>query len=65
MKAAELREKSTGELREMEKDLREQLFKFKMQLYTGQLERVSELKTTKRDIARVLTILSERAAAEA
>jgi large subunit ribosomal protein L29 len=65
MKAAELREKSTGELRELEKDLREQLFKFKMQLYTGQLERVSELKTTKRDIARVLTVLSERAAAEA
>ncbi len=63
MKASELREKSMGELREMEGELREQYFRLKMQLYTGQLERVSELKSTKRDIARVLTVLKERAQA--
>ena len=61
MKAAELREKSTGELRELETELREKLFRLKMNLYTGQLERVSELRVAKRDIARVLTILKERA----
>lgn len=63
MKASKLREKSTGELREMEQELREQFFRLKMNLYTGQLEKVSELRSTKRDIARVLTILRERAGA--
>lgn len=61
MKSAELREKSTGELRELESELREKLFRLKMNLYTGQLERVSELRSAKRDIAKVLTILRERA----
>ena len=61
MKSAELREKSTGELREMEQELRGQLFKLKMDLYTGQLEKVSDLKSIKRSIARVLTVLQERA----
>ena len=61
MKASELREKSTGELREKEQELREQLFRLKMNLYTGQLEKVSELRMTKRDIARILTILRKRA----
>jgi large subunit ribosomal protein L29 len=60
MKAQELREKSTGELRELEKGLREQLFRLKMKHYTGQLERISELRQTKRDIARVLTELRGR-----
>lgn len=63
MKASELREKSTGELREAEQELREQHFRLKMNLYTGQLEKVSDLRATKRDIARVLTILRERAGA--
>jgi large subunit ribosomal protein L29 len=60
MKAAELREKSTGELRGLEKELREQLFRLKMKHYTGQLERISDLRQTKRDIARVLTVLRDR-----
>jgi len=61
MKAAELREKSTGELLEMELELREQFFRLKMNHYTGQLDKVSELRATKRDIARIMTILRERA----
>jgi large subunit ribosomal protein L29 len=61
MKAAELREKSTGELRELEHELREQFFRLKMNHYTGQLDKVSELRATKRDIARIMTILRERA----
>ncbi len=61
MKAAELREKSTGELQELESELREKFFRLKMNLYTGQLEKVSDLRATRRDIARVQTILRERA----
>ena len=61
MKASELREMSTGELREKEQELREQLFRLKMNHYTNQLEKVSDLRSTKRDIARILTILRKRA----
>lgn len=62
MKARELREKSTGELQALEKELREQLFRLKMQHFTGQLETVSDLKSTRRKIATVLTVLRDRAA---
>lgn len=60
MKAKELRERTVEELRELETELREKLFRLKMQHYTGQLESVAELKAMKRDIARVLTVLKER-----
>jgi len=60
MKAVELREKTVEELREIEKELREKLFRLKMHHYTGQLESVAELKALKRDVARVLTVLKER-----
>lgn len=65
MKASELREKSTPELQELEQELRQELFKLKMHLYTGQLESVAALRNKKRDVARVLTILNERSSSEA
>jgi len=65
MKATEVREKSTPELQELEQELRRDLFKLKMHLYTGQLESVAALRNKKRDIARVLTVLNERESAEA
>jgi len=65
VKAKEIREKSVGELRELEAELREKLFRLKMHHYTGQLESVAELKATKRDIARVLTVIREREAGKA
>jgi ribosomal protein L29 len=36
------------------------MFRLQMKQYTGQLEKVSELRNTKQDIARVLTVLGER-----
>ncbi|MBH23755.1 MAG: 50S ribosomal protein L29 [Myxococcales bacterium] len=65
MKAKEIREKTVGELRELEAELREKLFRLKMHHYTGQLESVAELQATKRDIARVLTVIREREAGKA
>jgi large subunit ribosomal protein L29 len=65
MKAKELREKSTGELKELLRDVREARFRMKMQLYTGQLENTAELGLKRRDIARVHTILRQRELAEA
>lgn len=63
MKAAELREKSVEELNtELLSLLRDQ-FKYRMQKTTGQLGQSHLLKQVKRDIARVKTILNEKAGA--
>lgn len=63
MKATELKEKSVEELNaELLSLLREQ-FNLRMQHSTGQLEKSHQLKTVRRSIARVKTILTEKAGA--
>ena len=62
MKPSELRGKSAEELqKELEALLRAQ-FGLRMQLATQQLGNTSQLKKVKRDIARVRTIMKEKAA---
>ena len=62
MKVSELREKSGEDLqKELESLLRAQ-FGLRMQVATQQLSNTSQLKKTKRDIARVRTIMREKAA---
>jgi len=62
MKASEIRGKSGEELqKELEGLLRAQ-FGLRMQLATQQLGNTSQLKKVKRDIARVRTIMKEKAA---
>ncbi|MBV8031233.1 MAG: 50S ribosomal protein L29 [Betaproteobacteria bacterium] len=64
MKASELRGKTADELqKELESLLRAQ-FGLRMQVATQQLSNTSQLKKTKRDIARVKTIMKEKAAAK-
>lgn len=60
MKAAQLKEKTVQELRELEAQLRDELFRLRIQQFTGQLQRTSELTSKRRDIARVNTILNQR-----
>lgn len=60
MKAAQLKEKTVQELRELETQLRDELFRLRIQQFTGQLQRTSELDSKRRDIARVKTILNQR-----
>ncbi len=63
MKASELREKSVEELNaELLNLLREQ-FNLRMQAATGQLKQTHTLKTVRRDIARVKTVLNQKAGA--
>jgi large subunit ribosomal protein L29 len=63
MKTAELKEKSVEELNaELVNLLREQ-FNLRMQHSTGQLEKTHQLKVVRRSIARVKTILTEKAGA--
>jgi large subunit ribosomal protein L29 len=61
MKTKDLRALSEGELLEKEKQLGEELFNLRFQHATGQLENVMRVPQVKRDIARVKTILREKA----
>lgn len=60
MKPSEIREKSIAELNEELVELKEELFKLRFQHATNQLENPLKLRSVKRDIARVRTILRER-----
>ena len=63
MKAKELREKSVEELNtELLGLLREQ-FNLRIQASTGQLSQTHTLKQVRRDVARVKTVLNEKAGA--
>ena len=60
MKPAELREMPTPELQDrLEKD-RQELFNLRFQATTQQLESPSRIRELRRNIARILTILSQR-----
>jgi large subunit ribosomal protein L29 len=61
MKAKELRQLSEGELFEKEKEMGEELFNLRFQHATGQLENVMRIPQVKRDMARLKTILKEKA----
>lgn len=60
MKAQELRELSIQELIEREKELARELFNLRFQMATGQLSNHTVAGKTKKDIARVKTVLKER-----
>jgi len=60
MKAEEMRKLSTEELNKREKALKEELFNLRFQLATGQLSNPQRIKETKKDIARVKTLICER-----
>jgi large subunit ribosomal protein L29 len=61
MRAEELRQMSDQELAVKERELKESLFHFRLRRGTNQLESPSALRNTRRDIARIKTILAERA----
>ena len=60
MKAGELRELSTQELLQREKELAMELFNLRFQMATGQLSNHTAIRKTKKDIARVKTALNEK-----
>lgn len=55
-----LREVDTKELEVRQRELSEQVFRLRFQLATGQAEAVKRLRETRRDLARVKTLLRER-----
>lgn len=60
MKASELRDQTVEELHEKERDLAEQLFALRLQKVTGQLEKPSRVRQVRKDLARVMTVLTEK-----
>jgi len=62
MKAKDLRERSTEDLAELKATMSKDLFSHKMKNFTGQLDDTSLINKTRKDIARIELLLSERAA---
>ena len=61
MKAAELRDLGADDLGAKERDLTDQLFRMRIQKSMGQLEAPGKMRTIRRERARILTILKEKA----
>lgn len=61
MKASELRNKSNDELQQELQSLLKAQFSLRMQKATQQLSNTSQLKKVRRDIARVRTVLVQKA----
>lgn len=60
LKAAELRGMGHAELTEKVTELKEELFTLRFQAATGQLESHGRLRSVRKDIARIYTVLQER-----
>ena len=65
MNAKELRDKTPDQLREDLVNLKKESFNLRFQQASGQLENSAPIKAARRNAARVLTILNEKAAAAA
>ena len=60
MKATELRNKTSAELEVMLKDLKTELFNLRFQHAINQLENPHKISETKKEIARVMTVITEK-----
>jgi large subunit ribosomal protein L29 len=60
MKIKEIRELTPDELRARKRELREQIFHLRLQQASGQLEKPSELRTLRKEIARIETVLTQK-----
>ena len=62
MKISELREKTTDQLGEELTKLKKEAFNLRFQKATGQLENTARVRLIRRSIARVATVITEKAA---
>jgi large subunit ribosomal protein L29 len=65
MKASDLREKSVDDLRELQASLSSDTFQNRLKNFTNRLDDTSVIRKTKKDLARVITLLRERNAGPA
>ncbi len=64
MKSTEIRELSTEEIKTNIDDSRQELMNFRFQMAVGSLKDYTQVRSTRRNIARMLTILNQREMAE-
>ena len=62
MNAKELHDKTPDQLREELANLKKEQFNLRFQQATGQLENAAQLRTARRNAARVKTVLNQKAA---
>ena len=60
MELDELRQMAPADLRIKEREIREELFRFRLKLRTNQLENSGNYKKSRRELARLLTIIREK-----
>ena len=60
MKINEIRELSREELATRKRELKEEIFHLRLQQQGGQLERPSQIRTLRREIARLETVLTQK-----
>ncbi len=60
MELDELKQMSAPDLRLKEREMREELFRFRLKLRTNQLENPSNYKKSRRDLARLLTVIRQK-----
>jgi large subunit ribosomal protein L29 len=62
MKAKDLHERTTEHLKELEKSLAADVFQARFKNFTNRLNDTASIRKTRRDLARVKTVLSQREA---
>ncbi len=65
MNASELRDKTPDQLREELVKLKKEAFNLRFQQATGQIENTARMRIVRRGVARVMTVLNEKATAAA
>lgn len=60
MKTKEIRELSIPELQTRKRELRQEAFHLRLQQQSGQLEKPSQIRLIRREVARLETVLSEK-----
>ena len=64
MKVVEIRKLTTTELTKESTKLREEIAELKRRLHSGELQNVRSIRAKRKDLARMLTVLSEQLAKE-
>ncbi|MBA2279369.1 50S ribosomal protein L29 [Candidatus Saccharibacteria bacterium] len=65
MKIADIRKQSTNELATSATSMREEIAELKRRMHVGEVQNVKILREKRKDLARMLTVLSEQLAKEA
>ena len=65
MKIKEIRDLNREELKIRKRELKEEIFHLRLQQQSGQLEKPSQIRVLRREIARVETVLTQKNAAPA